>query len=119
MPVALSVGPIVEVIALFAVIKWHSVFPILGVCSFVLIFCVQLAGLLFFESVAAQVMTRSEELLTSWRRNVGIETVKRKYLKSFKPMKVTFASNYVDKLTVLVTQDFCLNQIVSLLIMYQ
>lgn len=116
--ILLTITPMVEVVALFVTIKWHEIIPLSGFFVFPLIFIFAFVGLVLFETVAGQVFLRSWILIRKLRG--GCRTAqKRKELAFLRPLKVQFASNFIDKATALATQDFCINQTVSLLLMYK
>lgn len=117
-PILLTVTPMVEVVALFVTIKWHDIIPLSGFFVFPLIFLFVFIGLVLFLTVAGKLFLRSRKLLRNLRGGCRTRP-KRRELSYLRPLKVQCASNFIDQATALATQDFCINQTVSLLLLYK
>lgn len=66
-------------------------------------------------SVAAKINNLSRNWLSRYRWRME-RKLERKVLKSLAPLKLEFGNNFVDALTPLVVQEFCLRQTVSFLL---
>lgn len=115
-PTVLTIVPMIEIVCVFCLIKnWSQ----LSLPVFILMFLggsVCICSIIPFTTIAAMLNTDSSELLMSWKM-FGRNKYLRKQLTSFRPLKVKFGMNFIDKGTTLVTQNFCVIQIVSLLLM--
>ncbi len=116
-PVFMFGVPLVEILSLFAIIKFHSQLPLPGFLILTEGFFTALTSTMVFETVASLLNTRSIEMLSVWRRLGFKNKVQRKKIRSQRPLKIRYGSNYIDQGTSLVSQDFCINQTVSLLLM--
>lgn len=119
LPCTLGVAPIVEVLGLFTIIKFHDRIPFPGILIFPIGCMTALTGLASLETMSGSVVIRSEEAISTWKKEAGSNPLRRRKLRSLQSMKIRFGNNYLDRLTALITQDFCLNQTVSLLIMFK
>lgn len=75
------------------------------------------SALVVYQTFAAQMGVKSQELGRDWMNENGVSKVNRREIKAFRPLRVRLESCFIDRGTALVTQDMCLNQIVSLLLM--
>jgi hypothetical protein len=116
-PIAAVVSPTVQILCAFALIHSHYLLGISELLFF---------GIFFFDSVminvlfftgAKQVFSNSGEWLDKMQRKHGKNKVQRRVLKSMLPLRVWFGSNWVDRMTPLVIQDFCSIQTVNLLLL--
>lgn len=113
-------GPIVQIMGTFALIKFHGGMNPFHV-AFVVTETVIMAGCnLILFSGAGRIYGKSCEWLVlvkngkigDIQNNVG-----RKVLKSMPPLRVWFSGNFVDRLTPLVIQQFCMLQTMNLLLL--
>ncbi|XP_035704132.1 uncharacterized protein LOC118434510 isoform X1 [Folsomia candida] len=117
MPAFMSGVPFVEVLSLFVIIKLHDQVPLPGFLLFPEGFITAASALIVYETVAAILNTKSFQIIGTWKQQFCRGKVKRREVRSLRPLMVKFGSNYIDKGTPLVTQDFCINQTVSMLLM--
>lgn len=115
LPPGFTIGPVVEITALFVVIKLHGEIAFPGFLIFPMVVCTTISGLFMVQGVSGKVRVASEDLLRLWRKRYGGSKYYRRNIRSMQPLTIRFASNWVDRDTVLVTQDFCVGQTVSLL----
>lgn len=117
LPMALTMAPIIEIMSMFAVIRMRAEIPFPGFLIFPIRFFATFSGLVALQTLAGKLRMTSENLLFSWRRRCGKSKYYRRKVKSMQPLTVKFASNFVDRETTLVTQNFCVAQTVSLLML--
>ncbi|XP_035707910.1 uncharacterized protein LOC118435654 [Folsomia candida] len=117
MPAFMSGVPFVEVLSLFVIIKLHDQVPLPGFLLFPEGFITAGSALIVYETVAAILNTKSVQTIDIWKQRFSRGKAKRREVKSLRPLMVKFGSNYIDKGTPLITQDFCINQTVSMLLM--
>lgn len=116
-PIFVTVCPVVEILGGFACVRLH-----LGMNSFEVAFILMETGLvtgftLVFFSGAGKIYTGS----VSWLRDCKVGEnckVNRKLLASLTPLKFRFGQNFVDGLTPLVLQQFCIIQMANLLLLF-
>lgn len=113
--------PFVEVLSLFVIIKLHTEIPFPGFLIFPEGFVTAFSSIMVFETVAAVLNAKSSKMIAAWKQICYTEKrnakVKRREVGALRPLIVKFGSNFIDQGTPLVTQDFCVNQTVSLLLM--
>lgn len=116
-PAAMSVIPVIEITSMCAMFKMHGEISIPGFFIFLLAFQITFTGLSLLKTVSGRLKVTSENLLENWSRFRGVSKYYRRKIRAMQPLTVRFASNFLDRETALVTQDFCINQTVSLLMM--
>lgn len=112
--IAMFVVPIIQVFAFTVLITfgsnllWYEV-GFVGsiaidavVCSFSLV------------SYASLLLICSSKWLIGYRDRSVCNKYERRVAKSFRPLRVEFGSNYVDRMTALILQDNCWRQIISI-----
>ncbi len=114
-PIFMGGVPMVEILGVYAVIKFHAQLPLPGLIILTEGYLTAFTAIMVFETLASILNTKSAEMLRVWRQVPNKS--KRKELRALRPLKVKFGSNFIDQGTPLVSQDFCINQIVSLLLM--
>lgn len=120
LPSTLGVAPMVEVLGLFTIIKFHEDIPFPGILIFPIGFLTALTGLIVLETMSGALVTRSKEAVLTWAKTLaGSSPLRRRQFDSLQLLKVKFGNNFLDRVTALITQDFCINQTVSLLIMFK
>lgn len=72
---------------------------------------------MLIETFAASVNGKSCDLISEWKDEAGTSKRLRREVRALKGLKVEVRGNFIDRGTALVTQDFCVNQTVSLLLM--
>lgn len=92
--------------------------PGLLVFPLMMLDCAVVNGFVF--TLASRVNTTSTEMLKMQERHSiqfgGRRSVLAREIRSCGVLKIKFGSNYVDKGTPLVIQDFCVNQTLNLLL---
>lgn len=119
-PTLVACTPGLQIFTQYVCIKLHSEIPMPGFLVFPMVFVEAIFNNILVFSLASIVNTRSLNLLQRWRKElVGFNRKERvpKILQSYKMMTIQFGSNFIDKGTPLVIQDFCLSQTLSLLLM--
>lgn len=116
-PIVAFTLPALQVMTCFAVTKLHDK---IGLSSLIIYLCLYIDVLIFNMLVftgAGRVYLFSQTWIQKLAKTFPFSKLKTKTLKSFKPLRVEFGSNFVDPLTPLVIQHFCVNQTVSLLVL--
>lgn len=116
-PNVLAVTPIIQILALLTIIKFHARIPFPGVLIFPMAYLNVLVALTVLETVSGFLMVRSEDLISTWKIHVRRKSLQKKQLRCLQSLKVRFGNNFLDRLTALVSHNFCLDQTVSFLIM--
>ncbi|OXA56473.1 hypothetical protein Fcan01_08673 [Folsomia candida] len=118
MPAFISLVPVIEVLSLFVIIKLHGQVPLPGFLLFPQGFITTGSALIVYETVAAILNTKSAQTIGKWgQQEIYRGKVKRREVRSLRSLMVKFGANYIDKGTPLVTQNFCVSQTVSMLLM--
>lgn len=109
-------GPLFQVVSGFALIELantpnYSTLVVCGMLYFAML-CLTLACF----SAAGQVNQITVNWITG-RRVICKTRVNRKTLKSFVSARIQFGTNFVERLTPLVVQQFCVQETVSLILM--
>lgn len=115
---ALLIGTIsMNILSVFVCISLHGEIEISGLLLFLALgFNAALVNIITY-TLASTVNTRSTQILRSFRtKMVGMrrKSELRRQIASCSVLGVQFGSNFIDRGTPLVIQDFCLNPIVSL-----
>lgn len=63
------------------------------------------------------IYTKTNEWILGCRGWDGKRSYGRKVLKSFRPLRLEFGNNYIDRLTPLVMQEFCIRNTASILLL--
>lgn len=110
--------PSVQILSLFVCIKLHDVVPMPGFLIFPLILVDTFINNILTFTMASNVHNVSEQFLHDWSKRIpgGMDSSLRKQLKACNVLRIRFGSNFVDRCTPLVIQDFCANQTMSLLL---
>lgn len=116
-PAILVVVPAVEIFCTFVVIKLLRFLPSEEFYTYPYATFICVTVLMVFETFAAQLFVNSEQLCTDWLKEPGLTRLNRRRIRSLQPMRIKVGSNFVDRGSALITQDFCINQTVSLLLM--
>lgn len=116
-PTLLLVGPLIQVYCTFILIKLGSLLPSQGFAVYPLVTTIITSSLIVYETFAAQLGSKSEEILRTWQQERGLGKRQRKEIEGLQCIRVRLEAGFIDRGTALVTQDMCINQIVSLLLM--
>jgi hypothetical protein len=117
-PAMVIIVPCIQITGQYVCIKLHSQIPMPGFLLFPLIlFDAGLHNIVVF-SMASSIHNASTETLATWKRIHGgkKKSWERKQIKACSAMKVKFGSNYMDRSTALVIQNFCMTTTMSLLL---
>lgn len=68
-------------------------------------------------SAGSVIYTKTSDWILDGRRQGGGRELGRKLLKSCRPLRLEFGSNFIDRLTPLVMQEFCVRNTASLLLL--
>jgi hypothetical protein len=124
LPATMAAVPVAQIVAFFIIIKLHDQIPLSGFLMYPVALIASFSGLAVMQTLSAKLMLESEKLVGKWKRKntfSGVVTKNTKYrrrmIRSMQMLKVRFGSNFIDRDTTLVTQNFCLCQTVSLLIL--
>jgi hypothetical protein len=119
LPCILQAATIVCIISLYVCLVMSGEIPLPGFLLFPLLLVNCVCFIIFICTKASSVNISSIAFIAQERSRLAKfnkNALLRKVVKSIPPLKVEFASNYIDKLTPLVLLNFCINQTVSLLI---
>lgn len=110
--------PFVQLMLCFVAIKvlHSSEGNILRACIFICPYICILSLTLVAFSVAGNSIRFSEKWICGYKGRSNSATRKR-VCRSLPPLKVQFGNNFVEPLTPLVVQEFCIRQTTSLLLM--
>ncbi|XP_035711269.1 uncharacterized protein LOC118436774 [Folsomia candida] len=109
--------PSLQIFVSFAVITMHLSNQVdsLVTAMFLLIYLFDLAFTLQIFSSAAKVNTASRKWIKSCKGK-NTKKIERKIHKSLAPLRLMFGNNFVEVLTPLVVQEFCVTQMISFLL---
>ncbi|OXA47796.1 hypothetical protein Fcan01_17086 [Folsomia candida] len=110
-------APILQIFCTFVLIKLSHHLPSQGYLTYPFAIFTCFTVCMVFETFAAQLFVNSEHLYTDWKKELGLTKVNRRGIRALRPMRMKVGSNFIDRGTALVTQDFCINQTVSLLLL--
>ncbi|OXA42127.1 hypothetical protein Fcan01_23150 [Folsomia candida] len=114
--------PTIEIITLFVVINFYQEIPLPGFLAFPVhgmnttmcnIVAFTLASLVHNVSERTLIALKNRIVTINLSRGRKGSIINRK-LKVYSVLKVKFGSNYIDRGTPLVIQNFCINQTMSL-----
>ncbi|OXA41928.1 hypothetical protein Fcan01_23097 [Folsomia candida] len=118
-PSTLVLAPISQIFALLTIIKFHDRIPLPGLLLFPLGYLTVLCGVSSLQTMSGLLVVTTENCISAWKRDARRKSYRRRQLLSLQRLKVKFGnSNFLDTLTTLISQNFCLQQTGSLLIMY-
>lgn len=124
-PVCVFLVPMLESFCLFVCIKLHGETPYPGFVLFPILVVDTVIHNMFVFTVASWVHNESHEVLhrlakqsvVLGRKEKGVD---KRMIKASTVFRVKVgSSNYVDKGTPLVMQDFCMNQTVNLILLQE
>jgi hypothetical protein len=119
LPLILQAATSVCIISLYVCLVMSDQIPFPGFLLFPLLLVNCVCFIIFICTKASKINTTSIGFIAQEQGTLvhfNKSALLRKMVKSIPPLKVEFASNYIDKLTPLVLLDFCINQTVSVLI---
>lgn len=113
---ALLVPTLQIILAVITIVAYHKGQNLMLVLFLALLYIVMLSFTLFLFSAAAQVYGITEQWIKRCKfgRRKGWE---RKFQKSLTPLRLQFGNNFVEMLTPLVVEQFCMGQTISILMM--
>ncbi|OXA48088.1 hypothetical protein Fcan01_17343 [Folsomia candida] len=119
-PVMVFGVPSVEIITLFVSINFYHeialpgflVFPLIGLNAFLNNICVFTLASMVHNALEKALLALRKKM-TNLHRGCNRSVIHRQ-LKACSVLKVKFGSNYIDRGTPLVIQNFCINQTMSL-----
>ncbi|OXA41061.1 hypothetical protein Fcan01_24347 [Folsomia candida] len=116
-PATMVVSPWLQIYCTFVMIKLARYLPSSGFMTypFTIFICVMVC--VVFETFAAQIFVNSEQQRAEWWLDPELTKLNRSRIRSRRPMRIQVGSNFIDRGTALVTQNFCITQTVSLLLM--
>lgn len=108
--------PIVEIFSGFAIVKLHHSMDIFYLVALLVAkFVAALVNLVVFG--AGSIYSQSWKWLQTEQNLRKGNKFERRVIKSMMPLRIWFGSNYVDPLTPLVVQHFCISQTMNLLLL--
>lgn len=117
-PLHAMVSPTVQILSCYAIVKLHSSMELSHLVSLLVTAFVSFVfGNLIVFGGAAMIYSKSCGCLVTakdWHKNHKIH---KRVMHSMTPLKCWFGSNYVDFLTPLVIQHFCISQTINLLLL--
>lgn len=116
-PAVLIVCPMVQIFYTFVLIKFYKTQSVGGIITYCTVVILCVLASMAFDTFASQIGVKSDQRRKEWGKERGLKKVERKILTSLQPIRIRIGSNFVDRDTALVTQDFCLKQTASLLLM--
>lgn len=118
LPPALTIPPIIQITSIFVIIKMREEISFLGFLTFIVAFLSSFLCLVISETITGKLRTVSGNRLGVLSRNCGNSKYYRRKARSMRPLTTRFGTNFVDRKTALVTQNFCAEQTVSLLMLF-
>lgn len=116
-PGILLVAPLVQIFCTFVLIKLASSMTSEGYITYPFIISICILACMVFETFAAQLGVKSKKLSEDWLKEPRVTKVSRRQIQSMQSLRIKIGSNFIDRATALVTQDFVITQTVSLLLM--
>lgn len=97
------------------IVMWQV--PGLAICPVAVVNT--LVAIVAINRKASHVYLKSKEIISLWWSQVGgaKKSWRAKFVRSCAPMKVRFASNFIDQLTPLMSLSLCVNETVRLLLL--
>lgn len=118
--VLLFATPLLQILSAFIFIKLGEELPVVIVFWFGCFYVATIVFILGFLSAAGKPYSISNAVRKICQRQVGTNQADRriwiKTLRSLQPIKLCFLSNFVDRTTPLIVQNFCISQTVSILL---
>lgn len=115
-PSFLVLCPFMQIMATYASVKFHDGMPATYLI-FVVLLSVEGVILNGLYSTAAAVIYRKSDAYLKAAKGVVLIKLDKKVLKSYTPLRVRFGSNFMDRLTPLVLQEFIAMQTINLLLL--
>lgn len=116
-PAVLVLGPGMQIVSMFAYIKYHDVMKGSQLVFFLLLALDPTILNVMYCTGAGMVYGKSCKYLMGMKGKVKGKA-EMKLLKSYAPLKVRFGGNFMDQLTPLVIQEFCSVQTANLLLLF-
>lgn len=120
LPVLTGVCPIVQIFAGYIITKFHSSMKISHLVFIMIMdyFCTLYSVMVL--TAAGSIYAKSSGWIEKAKNACSKDKekkIRRREIRSMMPIRIWFGSNFVDTLTALVIEDFCIGQIISLLLM--
>ncbi|OXA62575.1 hypothetical protein Fcan01_01536 [Folsomia candida] len=119
LPTAITLVPGLQIVAQYVCIRLNTEIPMPGFLVFPLIGVNAIIYDILIFTVASSVHNLSQDILQSFCRKISgisMDPVERRRTKCCSVLKIKFGSNFIDRGTPLVIQDFCMNQTVNLVL---
>lgn len=115
LPVSVFATPLIQILSGFTfVVLLHNA-NLFQLAIFLVIYLGSMMFSMIVLSSAASIYVKTEEWINDLK--LGKNKYFRRVHKSFRPLRLEFDNNYVDRLTPLVIQEFCMTQTASLLLL--
>lgn len=108
--------PALQTILSIATIKMFHLGQDLVAVMFIWIYLLALGFSLITFSAAANVYRSSQEWIAGSKGAGNKTRYERKFHKSLRPLRLPFGNNFVEVLTPLIVQEFCIRQAMSFLL---
>jgi hypothetical protein len=118
-PLILVVGPYSQIFGIYTCIKFNSKFPFYVFMMFALICINAIVCNIVLFTFASWIQVQSQEAIVLWEKQCckyKRRSLLKKMIKTFVPLKIKFGSNFMDRGTALVIQNYVFNQTMSLLL---
>lgn len=121
-PCIALISPCPEILGGFSVVKLHSFLEIEHLVLIIIIVfaCASFNICMLIFSGAGSIYSQSKRWLIIAKKECCYQTalsIERREIKSMMALRIWFRNNYLDNLTSLVIQDFCMGQTISLLLL--
>lgn len=116
-PIVAMGCPIVEIVGCSVIIKLHSTLEMSQLVSLMILFFYCTIYNVLFINAAGIIHSKSVAWLVEANKGCWRNKILRREIQSTMPLRLWFGANFVDGLTTLVIQNFCVNQTISLLLL--
>lgn len=120
LPVTLVAIPIMQILGGFALLMLYDTANVSQISLFVACYLDSTAFCLILLTAASYINTQSKGWIAQVKSEISGKK-KNNYFKrvhkSFRPLRIEFGNNFVERLTPLVMQEFCISQTASLILL--
>lgn len=116
-PATMTVAPWAQIFCSFVIIKLSSTLPSEGLITYPIVIAMAFMDLMLFETFAAQLGIKSNQVMEMWKREGRITRFHRREFWAMQAITIKIEGNFIDRGTALVTQNFCVTTTASLLLM--
>lgn len=116
-PIVAVASPSVQIFCGFVIIEYHSSLEFLHFAALLIVVFTGVVFNLVLFGAGKRIYSKSLRELTAAKKASCQNKCQRRVVKSMMPLRIWFGSNYVDNLTPLVIQDFCMLQTNNLLLL--